>query len=98
MKRVTALLALAASLTGCTQAAPANAAAPAVESAATAASAYFDNAGRDDALAGGVKMIPITTAKGTFKVWTKRVGNNPTMKVLLQIGRASCRERVSTDV
>jgi proline iminopeptidase len=31
-------------------------------------------------------MIPITTPKGTFKVWTKRVGNNPTIKVLLLHG------------
>ena len=31
-------------------------------------------------------MIPITTPKGTFKVWTKRVGNNPTKKVLLLHG------------
>jgi proline iminopeptidase len=41
--------------------------------------AYFDNTGRDDVLSGGVKLIPITTPKGTFKVWTKRVGNNPTI-------------------
>jgi len=34
----------------------------------------------------GVKIIPITTAKGTFNVWTKRVGNNPKMKVLLLHG------------
>ena len=34
---------------------------------------YFDNAGRDDVLSGGVKLIPISTPKGTFKVWTKRV-------------------------
>lgn len=47
---------------------------------------YFDNAGRTDVLAGGVRMIPITTPKGTFKVWTKRVGNNPTIKVLLLHG------------
>jgi proline iminopeptidase len=47
---------------------------------------YFDSAGRDDVLAGGVKMIPIQTAKGTFRVWTKRVGNNPTIKVLLLHG------------
>jgi proline iminopeptidase len=34
--------------------------------AATASSqAYFDNAGRDDVLAGGVKMIPVNTPKGT---------------------------------
>lgn len=31
-------------------------------------------------------MIPISTPKGEFKVWTKRVGNNPTMKVLLLHG------------
>src|SRR6476659_7264570 len=47
---------------------------------------YFDNSGRDDVLSGGVKMIPITTPKGTFKVWTKRVGNNPKIKVLLLHG------------
>ena len=48
--------------------------------------AYLDNSGRDDVLTGGVKMIPISTPKGTFKVWTKRTGNNPTVKVLLLHG------------
>ena len=47
---------------------------------------YFDNAGRDDVLSGGVKMIPVSTPKGTFKVWTKRTGNNPKVKVLLLHG------------
>jgi proline iminopeptidase len=47
---------------------------------------YFDNTGRDDVLAGGVRMIPIETPKGSFKVWTKRTGNNPTIKVLLLHG------------
>ncbi len=47
---------------------------------------YTDNRGRDDVLAGGVKMIPIQTPAGTFKVWTKRVGNNPTIKLLLLHG------------
>ncbi|WP_299072743.1 proline iminopeptidase-family hydrolase [uncultured Paraglaciecola sp.] len=47
---------------------------------------YLDNSMRDDRLSGGVKMIPIKTVKGTFNVWTKRVGNNPTMKVLLLHG------------
>ncbi len=51
-----------------------------------AKSIYHDNTGRDDILSGGVKMIPITTPKGTFKVWTKRIGNNPTIKVLLLHG------------
>ena len=35
---------------------------------------------------GGVKMIPIKTPKGTFHVWTKTIGNNPTIKVLLLHG------------
>ena len=48
--------------------------------------AYFDNTGRDDVLTGGVKRIPIETPKGTFTVWTKRVGNNPTLKLLLLHG------------
>ena len=47
---------------------------------------YFDSTGRDDVLAGGVKMIEIATPKGPFKVWTKRVGNNPKIKVLLLHG------------
>jgi proline iminopeptidase len=34
----------------------------------------------------GVKMIPIKTPKGTFKVWTKRFGNNPKIKILLLHG------------
>ncbi len=47
---------------------------------------YYDNTGRDDVLAGGIKMIPVETPKGTFKVWTKRIGNNPKIKVLLLHG------------
>jgi len=47
---------------------------------------YFDNTGRDDVLTGGVKMVPVETPKGTFKVWTKRVGNNPRIKLLLLHG------------
>ena len=47
---------------------------------------YLNFETRDDQYTGGIKMIPITTPKGTFKVWTKRVGNNPTKKVLLLHG------------
>ena len=47
---------------------------------------YYDTTGRTDIVSGGVKMIPIETAKGTFNVWTKRVGNNPRIKVLLLHG------------
>src|SRR5262245_51898653 len=49
-------------------------------------SSYFDSVGRADVLAGGVRRIPIETSKGTFHVWTKRVGNNPSIKVLLLHG------------
>lgn len=49
-------------------------------------STYFDYSNSDDQFTGGIKMIPITTPKGTFNVWTKRVGNNPKIKVLLLHG------------
>lgn len=49
-------------------------------------SSYLDYANRDDNLSGGVKMVPIKTPAGDFQVWTKRVGNNPSMKVLLLHG------------
>lgn len=52
----------------------------------TAATGYLDYSGRDDVLAGGVRMIPVETPKGTFRVWTKRIGNHPTKKVLLLHG------------
>ncbi len=47
---------------------------------------YLDYSNKDDILSGGVKMIDIKTDKGDFKVWTKRVGNNPKIKVLLLHG------------
>jgi proline iminopeptidase len=47
---------------------------------------YFDNTGRTDVLGGGVRMIPVDTPLGTFRVWTKRVGNNPRIKILLLHG------------
>jgi proline iminopeptidase len=47
---------------------------------------YFDITGREDILTGGIKMIPIQTSFGEFKVWTKRIGNNPTIKVLILHG------------
>ena len=51
-----------------------------------AQSAYLDFSNRDDQFTGGIKMIPISTPKGDFKVWTKRVGENPGMKLLLLHG------------
>ncbi len=35
---------------------------------------------------GGIKIIPIETPKGKFSIWTKTIGNNPTIKVLLLNG------------
>jgi proline iminopeptidase len=35
---------------------------------------------------GGIQMVAITTPKGKFKVWTKKLGNNPKMKLLLLNG------------
>jgi proline iminopeptidase len=77
------IVVLAAALSAC--GGPADSPGPAT-SAASARSSYLDYSGRDDVLSGGVKMIPIQTPRGTFKVWTKRVGNNPTIKVLLLHG------------
>ncbi|MEI9808802.1 MAG: proline iminopeptidase-family hydrolase [Bacteroidota bacterium] len=48
-------------------------------------SAYF-NYGDTGVQSAGVKMIPIERSGGTFKVWTKRFGNNPRIKMLLLHG------------
>lgn len=34
----------------------------------------------------GVKMVPVQTPVGIYNVWTKRIGNNPKIKVLLLAG------------
>jgi proline iminopeptidase len=47
---------------------------------------YFSRAGHDDSWSGGVRMISIHTPRGDFRVWTKRVGHNPRLKVLLLHG------------
>ena len=40
----------------------------------------------DSIESGGVRMIPVKTPVGEFRVWTKRFGNNPRIKVLLLHG------------
>jgi len=50
------------------------------------ASSYLDYSGRDDVLGGGARKIPVSTPKGTFNVWTKRIGNDPGLKLLLLHG------------
>jgi proline iminopeptidase len=47
---------------------------------------YYDNGGRPDAWSGGARLVPISTSKGNFHVWIKRVGNNPRLKLLLLHG------------
>jgi len=47
---------------------------------------YLDSTDRPDRIAGGVRMIPVSTHAGDFRVWTKRVGSNPDLTVLLLHG------------
>ncbi len=48
-------------------------------------SAYFTNTDTG-VQTGNVKVIAIQTPKGKFNVWTKRIGNNPKIKLLLLNG------------
>jgi proline iminopeptidase len=75
MKILITLLSLILVLSGCT-----------TTEKNTSQNSYLDNSNHDDKLSGGVKMIPIKTSAGEFKVWTKRVGNNPSIKILLLHG------------
>ena len=43
---------------------------------------YF-NYGDSSVQTAGIRMIPVNTPIGSFKVWTKRFGNNPRIKILL---------------
>jgi proline iminopeptidase len=58
---------------------------PPAEKQSPAACAYF-NTGDTGVRVAGIKMIPVQTPVGTFRVWTKRFGNNPAIKVLLLHG------------
>lgn len=50
---------------------------------------YFENT-EQPIQTGGVQLIPIETPKGKFNIWTKRIGNNPTIKILLLNGGPGC--------
>jgi proline iminopeptidase len=54
------------------------------EQSTTLASEYYKDSTK--VKTGGVQIIPITTKKGKFNVWTKKVGNNPKIKLLLLTG------------
>jgi proline iminopeptidase len=47
---------------------------------------YLDASDRPDRIAGGVRMVPVSTPAGDFRVWTRRFGTNPDLKLLLLHG------------
>jgi proline iminopeptidase len=49
-------------------------------------SSYYDLGSTDELQCGGARMIDISTPSGPYRVWTKRVGNNPKLKLLLLHG------------
>jgi proline iminopeptidase len=48
--------------------------------------AYLDSSKHDDRLSGGVRLLQVKTPEGSFKVWTRRFGSNPRIKLLLLHG------------
>lgn len=74
MKKIALLVLIAFGLQSCIK-----------ENNSTSTTDYFTQTS-DSIQNGGVKVIPIQTPKGTFNVWTKRIGNNPKIKVLLLNG------------
>jgi proline iminopeptidase len=81
LKKLLGSALLLAGLGACTQQTKNEAATP----AAGPTAAYFQTT-EEGVQDGGVRIIPITTPKGKFNIWTKRFGNNPKMKVLLLNG------------
>src|SRR5215217_7063317 len=51
----------------------------------TSVAEYF-NYGDTGIQSAGIRMVPVTTPVGNFRVWTKRFGNNPRIKILLLHG------------
>lgn len=88
MKRVLAVLSLAIALGawGCAAdvGPKGQAPAPAAPSGPSLGSYFAPEASGVDTA--GVRLVPIQTPRGTFKVWTKRVGRNPRIKLLLLHG------------
>ncbi|NVO32181.1 proline iminopeptidase-family hydrolase [Hymenobacter lapidiphilus] len=82
LKRLLAVTLLALAASSCSPSAT-----EAPDAAATPAlTAYFPAPDTTALADGGVKMVPITTPKGTFNVWTKRFGSNPRIRLLLLNG------------
>ncbi len=55
------------------------------KSSETTLQSYFKSA-ETGVKTGGIKIVTINTPKGKFKIWTKTIGNNPNIKVLLLNG------------
>ncbi len=55
---------------------------------------YFDTTAWDprDAISGGSRMIPVSTPRGEIRIWTRRTGHNPRLKVLLHGGPGATSE------
>ncbi len=53
---------------------------------AAAAATGIESSLFNEVQTGGVKVIPIQTPKGNFNVWTKRMGDNPKIEILLLNG------------
>jgi hypothetical protein len=49
-------------------------------------SSYLDYSGRADRLSGGSQLIPVSTPAGAYRVWVKRTGSNPDVRLLLLHG------------
>ena len=81
IKRISgALLVLAAALAVCCTSESST-----TQTAEAMAVNYFESS-ESGVKTGNITMVPIETSKGTFRVWTKRFGNNPKMKLLLLNG------------
>ena len=42
---------------------------------------YPDYSGRDDVPGGGTRMIAVSAPIGTWRVWTRRIGNSSDLEV-----------------
>lgn len=47
---------------------------------------YLDYSDRPDHTTAGIEMVAVETPSGAYRVWTKRVGNNPDARMLLLHG------------
>lgn len=85
INRMYSLFVISALLTGCTT--PSEDTTSSTETPeANDLKSYLTYTNEEEQFTGGIRMIPIQTPSGNFKVWTKRVGNNPDISILLLHG------------